>query len=1079
MAGDKKTLKFLVALQTAEFKKGINSVKKQLKGLGTFIKSAFSVGSLALFGKAAVQAGKDFEDAMARVRAVSDASTGDFKAMNEEARKLGSTTIYSATEAANALEFLTRNGLSAKDATTALSHVLKLAQANAIDLATAADIVTNTLNMFGASVDEAGHFNDVLSTTAAHSATNVLELYDALVNAAPAAHVLGFSIEETSAAVGALANLGVKGANAGTALRMAFVKMSDPNITKKLQAHGVAIDEASMKADGLTGTLKKLYDAQLSFEDLVGIFSQKGAVGIQQLVNAYDQFNTMLGYTDNAVGTSTRMFEQGVGSVRKELDLLKNQFNNFLIGVGDKTSGMVKGVVRLLQNLVGNFKTFLGTILNLASVAVPLLVKSVIKLIQQTKVLFETIKKGGLAAKAAMANWISIIASLVTWIGTALYGAWNRVNGAMKEADKEMKKTQSKIAELNSEAEGLIKTLGPQTDEKTLEGVVMRLTEMFPDFAEAINAAAAKVRKDQGWDEFKQTLQDIVSLQANVMAMDANSKVQEAYTARLGHEMKKGGTVNPYKDYLKSEIKRRGFDLDTVYTAIAGAIVNSDKGRPQEAVDALTTYFKNTGIQISEGAIKALVESVKTSGFYDIAKSAQLRNKLIEAQSQTRKDKIDNLIGNNTPPANNGGGGDEELKGDLKAINDAIDDYINGEKGLRDMRDRGAISADEYKDKLNDLEDATLRTIVTTGNYLELLEKLARGDFNLDDLFAKVAVNSADEKMKDFFKAPDKTKERENLSKYDVGRKERDTLLDYAKSEADILGEEYKNAEDYADDLKSKITELEEAIKNGDFDGILAEALALLDKLNYALEQTLQETTDLGHTKVLAESIEKLQGQVDDLSKSAKGTVKDLAQAFERTYDSIVSVVEALGGEMDEDVKAAWEGFFAVINNGVQIFETFKTVMEAYKILDELITKKKELDAAKQVAANLAVASSEEIKAGASTAAAAAGAASSVAGIPFVGAALAVGAVAAVLAAILSSKNKFADGGIVGGNSFSGDNVLARVNSGEMVLNRGQQATLFNAINSGNLGGGGKVEFEIKADKLVGVLKNHNIIKRG
>ena len=142
------SFKVLLELQTKEFQKGIKSIQKQLSGFGKFIKSAFALGSITMFGRQMVQVGKDFEDAMARVQAVSNATTDEFKKMQAEAQKLGSTTRYTATEAAGALENLTRNGMSAAQATKALSSVLKLAQANAIGLAEAANIITNTLNMF-------------------------------------------------------------------------------------------------------------------------------------------------------------------------------------------------------------------------------------------------------------------------------------------------------------------------------------------------------------------------------------------------------------------------------------------------------------------------------------------------------------------------------------------------------------------------------------------------------------------------------------------------------------------------------------------------------------------------------------------------------------------------------------------------------------------------------------------------------------------------------------------------------------------------------------------------------------------
>ena len=246
------------------------------------MKSAFALGSITMFGRQLVQVGKDFENAMARVQAVSNATQEEFRKMSAEAQRLGSTTRYTATEAAEALENLTRNGMSAANATKALSGVLQLAQANSIGLADAANIVTNTLNMFNLGVEQTGRVNDVLSSTASHAATDINLLYEAMVNAAPAANVLGFSIEEVSSAIGALAQRGVKGAEAGTKLRIAFQKMADPKVIGKMHDYGIQVDENTMKTEGLRKTVEKISKANLSLGELGKIFDAKSAMAVQR-----------------------------------------------------------------------------------------------------------------------------------------------------------------------------------------------------------------------------------------------------------------------------------------------------------------------------------------------------------------------------------------------------------------------------------------------------------------------------------------------------------------------------------------------------------------------------------------------------------------------------------------------------------------------------------------------------------------------------------------------------------------------------------------------------------------------------
>ena len=226
-----------IKLLKDNFQKNLNSVKNSVKSFTSTVKGLFAgLGAIAI-GRQMLQVGSDFQNAMARVKAVTNATTEQFKMMEQEAARLGATTKYTATEAANALENLTRNGLKPVQATEALSKVLQLAQANSIELAEAADLATNTMNAFGLTTKDLTRVNDVLSTTAANSATNVLLLSEALKTAAPLANNVGLSIEETNAALGTLANVGLKGSDAGTALRQTILGLSTstPKSAKALQ----------------------------------------------------------------------------------------------------------------------------------------------------------------------------------------------------------------------------------------------------------------------------------------------------------------------------------------------------------------------------------------------------------------------------------------------------------------------------------------------------------------------------------------------------------------------------------------------------------------------------------------------------------------------------------------------------------------------------------------------------------------------------------------------------------------------------------------------------------------------------
>lgn len=353
-------LSFAIALNllTDGVKKGAAEAQNIVKNLTSKITS--TLGSLGLsfgafsFGREALEAGGKFEDAMARVRAVSNATKSEFKAMEDEAQRLGATTKYSATDAANALENLVRNGLKPLDAAKAVGKTLEFAQANTIELAEAADIATNVMNGFGKSVTDLGDTNDVLSSTAAHSATNVSDLAEALKIAAPIATTAKIGIEETNAALGTLANVGFKGGDAGTGVKQMLIAISSQSseAAKTLKRYGVNLNETTLKNDGLVKSLQKLKDSGIgnSIGDLVSVFGKLAAPKAAALINNVDKLSELSTTLKNSQGENARMFEQSTGKYMNALHTLKSTWESVMISIFKKSEG---GVVGFLNSVIG------------------------------------------------------------------------------------------------------------------------------------------------------------------------------------------------------------------------------------------------------------------------------------------------------------------------------------------------------------------------------------------------------------------------------------------------------------------------------------------------------------------------------------------------------------------------------------------------------------------------------------------------------------------------------------------------------------------------------------------------------
>lgn len=335
---------------------GLNNLKGKAADLVKQMAMMATGGGIVAFGKTVIETTRNFEDGMARVKAVTNATQAEFQMMEQEALKWGSTTRYTATEAANSLENLTRNGLSATEATAALGPTLQLAQANTIGLAEAADITTNVMNGFGLEVKDMGRVNDVLSSTAAHSATNISQLAEAEKNAAPFGHSLGQSIEQVNAALGVLADVGIKGSDAGSAIRMVLMGLASPTAKqqKAFKQLGIDISESSLRSEGLTKTLEKLRDSGVmkaanSAELLGDIFGRRVAPQAMALLNNIDGLKSKLDILNNSQGTTARMFEQSYSDLSNSIYGIQSAWEHLLISIGEASDNPLVAVTETIR----------------------------------------------------------------------------------------------------------------------------------------------------------------------------------------------------------------------------------------------------------------------------------------------------------------------------------------------------------------------------------------------------------------------------------------------------------------------------------------------------------------------------------------------------------------------------------------------------------------------------------------------------------------------------------------------------------------------------------------------------------
>lgn len=202
----------------------------------------------------------DFEAVMSKVKAITVSDDKAMQQLNATARELGEKTMFSATQAGEAMTYLGMAGWNSQQIMAGMPGLLNLAAASNTDLARTADIVSDDLTAFGLSAEHAGHMADVFAKTTTKTNTTVEMMGETMKYAAPVAHAFGASLEETAALTGLMANSGIKASAAGTALRSGFLRLAGTSSksTKAIEEMGLSLSEATAQQEEAKAALDSL-----------------------------------------------------------------------------------------------------------------------------------------------------------------------------------------------------------------------------------------------------------------------------------------------------------------------------------------------------------------------------------------------------------------------------------------------------------------------------------------------------------------------------------------------------------------------------------------------------------------------------------------------------------------------------------------------------------------------------------------------------------------------------------------------------------------------------------------------------
>lgn len=330
----------------------------------------------ASFGVAeSVNSFQDFEAMMSQVKAISGATGQAFDDLTAKAQEMGATTKFTATESAEAFNYMAMAGWKPQQMIDGISGIMSLAAASGEDLGTTSDIVTDALTAFGLQAGDAGHFADVLAQASANANTNVSMLGESFKYVAPVAGAMNYSVEDTSLALGLMANASIKGSMAGTALKTSLANMAAPtdSMAAAMDKYGISLtdSEGNMKSlrgviDNLRGSLGGLSETEQTAAAST-IFGKEAMAGMLAIINAseedYNKLSTAIGNSkDAAEGMADTMLDNLKGSFTLMQSAIEGTENAFGKRLSPYLRGIAGGITDMMPEITDGINAVMDVV---------------------------------------------------------------------------------------------------------------------------------------------------------------------------------------------------------------------------------------------------------------------------------------------------------------------------------------------------------------------------------------------------------------------------------------------------------------------------------------------------------------------------------------------------------------------------------------------------------------------------------------------------------------------------------------------------------------------------------------------
>lgn len=343
--------------------RAIDLITSPVRGIINLLKNPiFQVGAVlgvSIGLKDTIETYKDFEAAMSQVQAISGATSTELVKLTNKAKEMGATTKFTAEESAQAFNYMAMAGWKTDDMLNGIEGILNLAAASGEDLATTSDIVTDALTAFNMKAGDAGHFSDVLAAAASNANTTVSGMGETFKYAGSMAGSLSYSIEDVALMTGLMANTGIKGTMAGTALNSIFTRLSTNTngAADAMKDLGISFFDSNGQARDLSDVMGELRTATAGMtaeqksnlaNTIAGTQAQKGLLAI---LNASEEdYNKLADAINNADGAAANMSETMMDNLQGSITLLQSAVDGVKISFGERLSPYVRSLADWLTD---------------------------------------------------------------------------------------------------------------------------------------------------------------------------------------------------------------------------------------------------------------------------------------------------------------------------------------------------------------------------------------------------------------------------------------------------------------------------------------------------------------------------------------------------------------------------------------------------------------------------------------------------------------------------------------------------------------------------------------------------------